>query len=58
MKVVTLRFGTKGTDMPPLSSVTMRDYDWQMSVYAELYKAKSGQYPARAVLYFLNVHVQ
>lgn len=44
----------KGTDMPPLSSVTMRDYEWQMSVYAELYKAKSGQYPARAVLYFLN----
>lgn len=44
----------KGTDMPPLSSVTMRDYEWQMSVYAELYNAKSGHYPARAVLYFLN----
>jgi hypothetical protein len=44
----------KGTDMPPLSSITMRDYEWQMSVYAELYRAKAGRYPARAVLYFLN----
>lgn len=44
----------KGTDMPPLSSNSMRDYIWQMSVYAELYKAKAGRYPARAVLYFLN----
>lgn len=32
----------------------MRDYEWQMSVYAELYRVKSGNYPARAVLYFLN----
>jgi len=44
----------KGTDMPPLSSTSLRDYEWQMSVYAELYKVKSGRYPARAVLYFLN----
>lgn len=44
----------KGTDMPPLSSSSMQDYIWQMSVYAELYKAKSGRYPERAVLYFLN----
>jgi hypothetical protein len=44
----------KGTDMPPLSSASLRDYEWQMSVYAELYKVKAGKYPARAVLYFLN----
>jgi len=44
----------KGTDMPPLSSSSLRDYEWQMSVYAELYKVKAGKYPARAVLYFLN----
>ncbi len=44
----------KGTDKPPLSSRELRDYVWQMSVYAELYKVKSGRYPIRAVLYFLN----
>jgi len=44
----------KGTDMPPLSSTSLRDYEWQMSVYAELYRVKAGRYPARAVLYFLN----
>lgn len=44
----------KGTDMPPLSSATLRDYEWQMSVYAELYRVKSGRYPVRAILYFVN----
>lgn len=44
----------KGSDKPPLSSSDLRDYEWQMSVYAELYKAKSGRYPVRAILYFLN----
>ncbi len=44
----------KGTDMPGLSSPELRDYEWQMSVYAELYKVKAGRYPVRAVLYFLN----
>jgi hypothetical protein len=44
----------KGSDMPPLSSSELRDYEWQMSVYAELYKVKAGRYPVRAVLYFLN----
>ena len=44
----------KGTDKPALSSTELRDYEWQMSVYAELYKAKSGHYPGRAILYFLN----
>jgi putative RecB family exonuclease len=44
----------KGTDKPALSSSELRDYEWQMSVYAELYKVKAGRYPVRAVLYFLN----
>jgi hypothetical protein len=44
----------KGTDKPPLSSSSLRDYEWQMSVYAQLYKAKAGHYPKRAILYFLN----
>ena len=44
----------KGTDKPPLSSSDLRDYEWQMSVYAELYKVKAGRYPVRAVLCFLN----
>lgn len=44
----------KGTDMPPLSSTALRDYEWQMSVYAELFKVKSGTYPVRAILYFVN----
>jgi hypothetical protein len=44
----------KGTKLPDLSSKTLRDYTWQMCVYAELYKARSGVYPAKAVLYFLN----
>ena len=32
----------KGTDKPPLSSNSMRDYEWQMSVYAQLYRVKTG----------------
>jgi putative RecB family exonuclease len=32
----------------------MRDYEWQMSVYAHLYRVKSGAFPTHAVLYFLN----
>ena len=44
----------KGTDKPPLSSTSLLDYEWQMSVYAQLYRVKTGHYPRRAVLYFLN----
>jgi PD-(D/E)XK nuclease superfamily len=44
----------KGTRFPDLSSTEMRDYTWQMCVYAELYRVRSGTYPARAILYFLN----
>jgi putative RecB family exonuclease len=44
----------KGTRLPNLSSTDMRDYIWQMCVYAELYRARVGTYPTRAILYFLN----
>ena len=44
----------KGTRFPDLSSPDLRDYVWQMCVYAELYRVRSGTYPARAILYFLN----
>jgi len=44
----------KGSDFPGLSSDELQEYIWQMSVYAELYRAREGTYPGRAVLYFLN----
>jgi putative RecB family exonuclease len=44
----------KGTRFPDLSSPTMQDYEWQMAVYAELYHSRTGRYPKRAILYFLN----
>jgi len=44
----------KGSEMPALGSDRMRDYEWQMSVYAHLYRVKCGTYPTHAVLYFLN----
>ncbi|MHB8227882.1 MAG: PD-(D/E)XK nuclease family protein [Vulcanimicrobiaceae bacterium] len=44
----------KGTARPANSSLTLRDYKWQMCVYAELYRVRTGVYPARAKLYFLN----
>lgn len=44
----------KGTQMPDLSSQSLQDYIWQMCVYAELYRVRSGVYPAKAILYFLN----
>ena len=44
----------KGTYRPGYSSKTLKDYRYQMCIYAELYKAKSGSYPAKGVLYFLN----
>uniref|UniRef100_UPI000AD3D36B PD-(D/E)XK nuclease family protein n=1 Tax=Herbaspirillum rhizosphaerae TaxID=346179 RepID=UPI000AD3D36B len=34
----------KGAENPGLSHQDMQDYEWQMCVYAELYKAKSGVY--------------
>ena len=44
----------KGTRLPDGSSKELRDYVWQMCVYAELYRVREGTYPARAILYFLN----
>jgi hypothetical protein len=44
----------KGSRFPDLSSEEMQNYVWQMCVYAELYRVRSGQYPAKAILYFLN----
>ena len=44
----------KGSRLPDQGSAEMRDYRWQMCVYAELYRVREGVYPAKAVLYFLN----
>ena len=45
---------TRALKLPDLGSPDMQDYVWQMCVYAELYRVRSGHYPARAILYFLN----
>jgi hypothetical protein len=39
---------------PEKGSAELRDYEYQMRVYAELYKQQKGQHPARAVLVFLG----
>lgn len=44
----------KGTNAPSNTSADMKNYRWQMLVYAELYRQRSGVYPAKAVLYFLG----
>lgn len=44
----------KGTNRPGGADPAMRDYTWQMCVYAELYRTKTGSYPAKAILYFVN----
>jgi putative RecB family exonuclease len=44
----------KGTKRPDASSEILKDYVWQMCVYAELYHIKTGNYPSRGLLYFLN----
>jgi putative RecB family exonuclease len=44
----------KGSRRPGASDKEMQEYEWQMCVYAELYKARSGAYPSKAVVYFLN----
>jgi len=44
----------KGTNRPENSDLSLKDYVWQMCVYAELYRTKTGTYPAKAVLYFVN----
>ena len=44
----------KGSDRPNASDPILRDYVFQMSVYAELYRARTGSSPNKAILYFLN----
>ena len=44
----------KGSNRPDASDPTLQDYIWQMCVYAELYRVRTGSYPRRAILYFIN----
>lgn len=59
-----LDFGTSPDDveiwdyksgrMPEPGSQLMADYEYQMRVYAELYRQQTGRYPARSVLVFVG----
>jgi putative RecB family exonuclease len=42
----------KSGRMPEKDSQELRDYQYQMRVYAELYRQQTGEYPARCVLVF------
>lgn len=44
----------KGTYRPSPSDPDYQRYVFQMQVYAELYRQKTGTAPTRAILYFLN----
>lgn len=44
----------KGAYRPSLNDPDYRRYVFQMQVYADLYRQKTGQAPTKAVLYFLN----
>jgi ATP-dependent DNA helicase UvrD/PcrA len=44
----------KGSHRVEDDSEEMKNYQFQMQVYAELYRRKNGEYPARAVLCFLG----
>ena len=44
----------KGGSRPSMSSPDFQRYRFQMQVYADLYRQKTGTKPVRAVLYFLN----
>ena len=44
----------KGANRPNASDPVLQDYIWQMCVYAELYRVRTGSYPRRAILYFIN----
>jgi len=44
----------KGARKPSISSPDFQNYVFQMRVYAEIYRQKTGSLPAQAVLYFLN----
>ncbi|MFQ5911334.1 MAG: PD-(D/E)XK nuclease family protein, partial [Thermoplasmata archaeon] len=44
----------KGSQRVASDSAEMENYEFQMQVYAELYRQKNGQFPQRAVLCFLG----
>ena len=44
----------KGSSRPSLSAPDYQRYVFQMQVYADLYREKTGETPTKAVLYFLN----
>jgi putative RecB family exonuclease len=44
----------KGSKKPLKSSQLLKDYEWQMCVYAALYERRTGVLPKQAVLYFTN----
>ena len=44
----------KGGNRPDPYSQDFRRYEFQMLVYAELYRERNGDYPEKAVLYFLG----
>jgi hypothetical protein len=44
----------KGAYKPSLGDADYKRYVFQMQVYADLYRNKTGQVPAKAILYFLN----
>jgi len=44
----------KATRFPGADMQKRERFDFQMLVYAELYQARNGVYPAKAVLYFMN----
>jgi hypothetical protein len=44
----------KGGRRPNLNSEDFRRYEFQMLVYAELYRERNGIYPQRVILYFLG----
>lgn len=44
----------KGTKKPSRSEPIYDDYIFQMSVYAELYRQRTGYLPIKGILYFLN----
>lgn len=44
----------KGSNRPKPHSQPYYQYEFQMLVYAQLYRERNGEYPEKAVLYFLN----
>lgn len=44
----------KSGKCPPKDSTELQDYQYQMRVYAHLYRQQTGNYPARCVLVFLG----